>query len=360
MDKLFIKQALITLILIAMNIAAYIYVALGSGSFSDFSPRILYEYGGLRGGEVDFMRVFSSMFMHGGFWHILCNMYALYALGLMCEILLGRFFYALSYVACGVLSGIAVIYFSSDHAITIGASGAVFGLVGMLLVYGICTKNKPLVRVMLPATIAELVFNVVALTSNMNLSVVGHAGGFIGGCIIGFILYIRQDKKTNDERIIQSLKHPMTSLAVAFVLVVGALTGWFMVNSVKEYKVIDEYYSFITDIFDEQNSLNELFGDITGVEIMYDSDFNRAIKEVIIPDTDKNIAELKAKKLSNEKFNELNENIISSLELYLAAYEELLLAYDTKIYTHIDNFFNYMDKCDDKIDIVNEKVSEVF
>lgn len=78
-----------------------------------------------------FFSLFSFMFLHGGFWHLLGNMWSLYIFGDNVEDRLGHFRYAAFYILCGWLSGLSHMVFNLHSTVpTIGASGAIAGVMG--------------------------------------------------------------------------------------------------------------------------------------------------------------------------------------------------------------------------------------
>jgi len=78
----------------------------------------------------------TSAFLHGSFLHIAFNMYVLFALGPTLERLLGHGRYLALYLIAALGGGVASFWFSSVNAVSVGASGAIFGLMGALVVAG--------------------------------------------------------------------------------------------------------------------------------------------------------------------------------------------------------------------------------
>ncbi len=79
--------------------------------------------------------VLSFMFLHGGFWHLLGNMWSLYIFGDNVEDRLGHFRYLLFYLLCGIASGLVHLLFNVNSNVpTIGASGAIAGVMGAYLI----------------------------------------------------------------------------------------------------------------------------------------------------------------------------------------------------------------------------------
>ncbi len=86
------------------------------------------------GGE--WYRLISSAFLHGSFLHIAFNMYVLFALGPTLERILGHSRFIVLYVASALGGAVASYYFSDIRTVSVGASGAIFGLMGALVVAG--------------------------------------------------------------------------------------------------------------------------------------------------------------------------------------------------------------------------------
>src|SRR5262249_48903983 len=131
----------VTVVLVAINVIVFL-ITLAQGSGSEPGGE-LYEKGALFASipflpgqgvaEGEWWRLFTSMFLHGSFLHIAFNMFALWWLGSVVEQSLGAVRYLLLYVASGLAGSAGAIIFA-PHAPTVGASGAIFGLLGALLV----------------------------------------------------------------------------------------------------------------------------------------------------------------------------------------------------------------------------------
>lgn len=123
-------------------------------------------------------RLITSAFLHQGLLHILFNMYALYIFGPMLEQSLGIRRFVGMYVTTAVAASVFVYFLSAPNSLTIGASGAVFGLFAVALLMLI--KARKDVRFLL----VLLAINALISTQG-NISWQGHLGGFVSGAIIG-------------------------------------------------------------------------------------------------------------------------------------------------------------------------------
>jgi membrane associated rhomboid family serine protease len=125
----------------------------------------------------------TSVFSHVEVWHIAFNMLALYFLGPQLEAILGRARFLGVYLLSGLAGSTAVLWLSHEHGQTLGASGAIFGLMGALLVVGLKIR----------ANVQQLLFwiglNVVfTVTASSFISWQGHFGGLVGGALLAALV----------------------------------------------------------------------------------------------------------------------------------------------------------------------------
>ncbi len=142
-----------------------------------------------------YYRLITPMFLHGGLIHFLLNSYFLYVIGRFVEDLLGRKNFLLIYVLSGLGSSLLIwgMYELNigDNVVTIGASGALYGLMGALL---ILTYKRPTlfnpygIRSIRQLVIINVVITLISASSGGNISLFGHAGGLIAGIMIIYII----------------------------------------------------------------------------------------------------------------------------------------------------------------------------
>ena len=138
-----------------------------------------------------YWELLTSAFMHIELWHIGANMLSLYLFGPQVEMVLGRVRFLAVYLVSG-LTGSAVVFWLADPTgLTLGASGAIFGLLGAVLV--LVRKTRGDVRPVL----ALLLVNVVLTFAIPNISWQGHLGGFLGGLVVTAVLvYAPRQRRT--------------------------------------------------------------------------------------------------------------------------------------------------------------------
>jgi len=187
--------AVVTGFLVVVNVLVFLWeiVTIGPGMFSGNipDPNAYYNAGALVPLAVtqnhEYWRIITSAFLHANLMHIGFNMFALWIFGRFIEAALGSprmlFVYAVSLVA----SGLSVVYFSPPDVATLGASGAIFGLIGALFAIGFKfgKHGMDLVRANLPMLILNLIFTF----AFPNISWQAHVGGLLAGFVVTFAIY---------------------------------------------------------------------------------------------------------------------------------------------------------------------------
>ena len=167
----------VTYALIAINVLVFIVGVTSSSEPGQLSRRdtILLDYG-LYAGTHDYYRLITSGFLHSGIIHIGFNMWALYSIGPVVERALGRLRFGLVY-AIALLAGSAGAMIKDPHVLTVGASGALYGLLaGLVILY-----RRAGINVMRSGLGITILLNVFITLAVPYISIGGHIGGFIGG-----------------------------------------------------------------------------------------------------------------------------------------------------------------------------------
>lgn len=148
------------------------------------------DYGPLTLGADETWRMFTNMFVHIGVVHLAMNMYALYSFGNAAEHLLGHFKTTVVYVVSGICGSMTSLAWHPG-TVSAGASGAIFGLVGGLLSYLTVRRDTMLGKAyaeMKSNLVGILIVNVVYGLLNSHIDMAAHAGGLVGGYLVGLIL----------------------------------------------------------------------------------------------------------------------------------------------------------------------------
>jgi membrane associated rhomboid family serine protease len=202
---------IVTQALIAINVAVFIAEVADGATLGGGGHGTVLTKGGLVGPAIvnqhEYWRILSSGFLHYSVLHLAFNMLFLYIMGTMLEPAIGRLNFAVVYLASLLAGSFGALLFQ-PHALTVGASGACFGVLGALMVVA-HDRHIPIWQSGLGPT---LVINLVFSLSVRGISIGGHLGGFIGGVIAGALIVELAERRRNE------------SLALAGCLLVAAVS----------------------------------------------------------------------------------------------------------------------------------------
>jgi len=176
--------------LIGVNVIAFILPTIidfsgGRGSSNEAFLRMGWNSASdIKDGE--YYRLISSMFLHGDFFHILVNMYSLYVVGFNILEIFGSVGFFLIYLFSGIGGSIAS-FALHPRTPSVGASGAIFGLVGSLLAFSILSGQTGLLGNIIIIIAVNLV---IGFTSGGRIDNYGHIGGLVTGTVIGLLLIL--------------------------------------------------------------------------------------------------------------------------------------------------------------------------
>ena len=190
MDKIFSsKKPIITYILIALCVIMFVI----SGFGYDTNSLIFFgaNYGPLvKNGEI--YRLITCMFLHAGIVHIVLNMYSLFIVGPRVEDFFGKWKYLLIYFISGISASLLSIGLNGD-VVSVGASGAIFGLFGALVYFGYSYRGY--IGAMIRSQIIPIVlYNLLMGFFIPGIDMWGHIGGLIGGILTANMLGTIENK----------------------------------------------------------------------------------------------------------------------------------------------------------------------
>lgn len=195
-DEVFKKKLpIVTYILIILNVIGFFFQLLDN----DHMINTYALYGPLVRDFHEYYRLITSGFLHSDIIHIMLNMYVLYVLGSQLESYLGKSKYLIVYFFSLLLGSLMSITFSGSNYYSIGASGAIFGIMGSLLAFGYHY------RVYLGTALKEQILPLIVLNLAVGFIIPGidyfdHIGGLIAGFLITMALGIKY-KSNKLERI---------------------------------------------------------------------------------------------------------------------------------------------------------------
>lgn len=191
-EVLSIRKPIITYILIGINVLVFgLMYVFGKGS-TDVGT--LLSYGALTKYNVvnlhEYYRLIASAFLHIGFLHLFCNMYALYIIGLQIESFYGHIKYLFIYLFSALAGALLSLIFTSTYTISAGASGAIFGLLGALAYFGYHYRAY-LGNVLMKQIVPLILLNLAIGFTIPGINIMDHVGGLFGGFLMANALGIK-------------------------------------------------------------------------------------------------------------------------------------------------------------------------
>jgi len=188
-----LRSAPAVLILILINVFVFAFEAYRGGWNN---PAVLHRIGALEPLVVitqhQYWRLFTALFLHGGFLHLAFNLFALYVLGPPLERSIGTIRFVVCYLGSGIASSAGVVALTKlqvvDEAQVIGASGCIMGVVGAWAGFLLRHHHAPFAKERL-ANIGLIVLIQIAFDlSTPQVSMPAHMGGLVAGFLLGLIL----------------------------------------------------------------------------------------------------------------------------------------------------------------------------
>jgi membrane associated rhomboid family serine protease len=208
-----------TFALIAINVAVYLAeIASGPGGISSPGLAFVNHYGllgtAVAGGE--WYRLLTGAFLHASLTHIGFNMVALYFLGRLLEPAIGSTRFVFLYIASLFAGAFGALLLSGPDQLTIGASGAIFGIFGAAFVIA---RGRGLNSVASSIGVILLI-NLVISVSDPYISLGGHLGGLVAGVLCAFAIVAGERGRLGAQRLYAELA---VMTAVAIVSIVAAI-----------------------------------------------------------------------------------------------------------------------------------------
>ncbi len=198
-NKSFFHQIPIaTIVLILINSIVFILMEIHG---STYDAEYMLEWGAEEGSYIleqhQFYRLFTSMFLHFGFSHLMGNMITLYFFGSVVEKYISKVKFILFYLLCGIAGSVASVlyyfYIVGGNHVAAGASGAIFGVIGILV--GMVCMSKGKIEGLSVGQV--IIMSILVLYTGMrddSVDVMAHGGGFIMGMLLSVINRLRTRK----------------------------------------------------------------------------------------------------------------------------------------------------------------------
>ncbi len=196
-----ISVLMIFINVVVFLIDAYLIVRQGGNIRDDWGPLQLWGtlFANFEGLDRQYYRMFTCMFLHADIQHLVGNMLTLYFIGTALEKVVGHVRFLVIYIVGGLVgSVIQYIYYtnaSPDPVSMLGASGAIFALIGALL-YVMLRNYREINRKTIPRYILYILLSIYSGIMNPRISLSAHLGGFLGGILLAVLLYHKPRKTT--------------------------------------------------------------------------------------------------------------------------------------------------------------------
>ena len=188
------KMPYITYALIIINALLY-FIPLLTGSYDKIINDFCIYAPAIKSGEL--YRLFTGIFLHGNLLHLAFNCYALYILGMQLESFMGKVKYLIIYLFAGLTGALFSMIFS-NYSASIGASGAIFGIMGAIVYFGYHYRVY-LGNVIKSQIIPVIVLNLAIGFLSSGIDNFAHIGGLIGGFLITMGLGIKYKSSTSQK-----------------------------------------------------------------------------------------------------------------------------------------------------------------
>src|SRR5580698_4629291 len=183
----------ITPVLVALNVLVFALIVIVNRAWVGVSWQTYINWGANYGPlttEGQWWRLLTSLFLHGGLWHLLANMWVLWNAGRLTERLYGNGRYALIWFGSGLAATMTSVVWNPT-TVSIGASGAIFGVLGAFLAHAIKPSTRLPMRILAVHWISTAVFALFSLINgwfDQGIDNAAHLGGLLMGLLLGFIL----------------------------------------------------------------------------------------------------------------------------------------------------------------------------
>jgi membrane associated rhomboid family serine protease len=189
------RPGAITRTLLLVNVAMFLLETVLGGAnslFSGPSQQKLFDLGALFPPAIalghQYWRLITPMFLHAGLIHLAFNSYALYLLGFMVEDAFGKAQFVTLYFIAGFLASVVSFAFGPIGEVGVGASGAIFGLLGAWVAFNYRRRTSPMASANLRWALMLIGLNVILGFSIPGIDWRAHFGGLVAGVLLGAVL----------------------------------------------------------------------------------------------------------------------------------------------------------------------------
>ena len=193
----------VNVVIVAVTVLAFFLMQLWEksitdGTFYGHTSEFLLEHGALYGPAVrdgEWYRLLTHIFLHGDIMHLGNNMLILFCLGNALEHYVGKISYVVLYFCSGILAGLGSIVYNTGNTVSVGASGAVFGVVGAMVWLVVRHKGR-LPGFTVPRMLLFLLMSIYAGFAGQGIDNAAHIAGLIAGFFLAMAIYRKQPGET--------------------------------------------------------------------------------------------------------------------------------------------------------------------
>lgn len=194
-----VKKAPCTILIAAINVIVF-FVLSFQGMTEDGAFMLEHgaKYVPLVIAQGEYYRLFTSMFLHFGFDHLLNNMVTLVLIGWNLEIEIGKIKFLLIYILSGLGGNILSAWWdiqTGEYAVSAGASGAIFGLIGALLYVAIRNRGR-IGDISGKGIIFMIILSLYYGFTSTGVDNMAHIGGLLSGFLLSILLYWKRNRKS--------------------------------------------------------------------------------------------------------------------------------------------------------------------
>ncbi|MCD8176687.1 MAG: rhomboid family intramembrane serine protease [Tannerellaceae bacterium] len=311
----------VTQLLICLNIGIYICMVIAGIDPLDPDAESLLEWGGsvtlLTIALQEYWRLLTACFLHNGLIHLLFNMYALLYIGSLLEKVIGHSRFMFAYILAGLFSSLVSCWWNFDAlVVSVGASGAIFGMYGLYLALLLSNKilDKNVQKEMLPSMLIFIGYNLVYGIKD-NIDNAAHICGLVFGLAIGlcFLPGLLQKGKNRVLHYVIGGVVPVVLLVSMFFMLTTKNTD----NLLNEWGYGQVYDESLVSILEKCNDAFEILQEL-------ESETDAMVDETTLPLLEKLGIILKdCRNLVNEYPVEEAESSMQPFLIYLSSFVEM-------------------------------------
>ena len=199
----------VNVVIVAVTVIAFFVMqfwekSITEGTFYGHTIEFLLEHGALYGPgirEGEWYRLITHLFLHGDIWHLGNNMLILFCLGNALEHYVGKIPFVIVYFFSGILAGLGSVVYNTNSTVSVGASGAVFGVVGAMIWLVLRNRGR-LEGFTGPRMIMFVLMSVYAGFVDQGVDNAAHIAGLIAGFLLAMLLYRKRSEPETETEVV--------------------------------------------------------------------------------------------------------------------------------------------------------------